>query len=75
MKDKIKYIKVRKTLKKLAKQNDWKLKSFNEAEDGYICVLSNCDYEIGSTVESCDESNENYFMSQSDYDEYLIATE
>ena len=62
-------------LKKLAKENGWKLKNFNEAEVGYMCVLSDRDYEIGSTIESCDENNENYFMSQSDYDEYLIATE
>lgn len=64
-----------KELRKFAKENGLRLYSLREAEMGYICVLSENDYEIGDTAESCDENNENYFMTQSDYDKYLIATE
>lgn len=38
------------------------LKTYKDASNDDICVLSNNEYEIGETKSSCDPEHENYFV-------------
>lgn len=51
-------------LKRLCENNAINLASFDDAEEDWICILSESEYEIGSLKHSCSCDLENYFVSQ-----------
>lgn len=57
-------------LKKTCEENNFHLKTIDEAPAYYICVLSDIDYEIGDEASMCDENNENYFLNPIEYEQY-----
>lgn len=57
-------------LKKLVAELGVKLHSYDLAEPSDICILSNSDVEKLEHKLRCQSSNENYFISQNDYDEH-----
>lgn len=51
-------------LKRLCENNAINLASFDDAEEDWICILSEFEYEIGSLKHACSCDLENYFVSQ-----------
>lgn len=51
-------------LKRLCEDNAINLVSFDDAEEDWICILSESEYEIGSLKHGCSCDLENYFVSQ-----------
>lgn len=49
-------------LKKTCEDKGIVLKTYEDASDDDICVLSNNEYEISETKFSCDPEHENYFV-------------
>lgn len=56
-----------KKLKKLCEEHEIVLKSYDEALNDDICVLSKNDYEIGACKEYLDDSNEPYFVHEQEF--------
>ena len=57
-------------LKQLVVTLDVELHNFDAAVPSDICVLSKNDAEIEEHKLRCSSSNDGYFISQKDYDEY-----
>ena len=53
-------------LKKLCEINNVELRTYEEASDTMVCILSKSDYELGDTKPYCSQENENYFVTESD---------
>lgn len=65
------HAKVRK-IKDFCTENNIDLFTFEEADIDYICIASNNDYELGGITRSeCCSENENYFVTESDYSNYM----
>ena len=50
-------------LRKLCATNAINLADFDEAEDDWVCIISDNDYEIGALKHDCSPDSENYFVS------------
>lgn len=57
-------------LKAVCKTNGWELSQYDLSRSDWMCVLSSSDYEIDSNMYECFEENENYFLSQENYNQY-----
>lgn len=62
-------------LKQLSEKKGWTLMTYEQADSSAVCALSSHDYEIGSSWLDCDENNENYFLSQAQYEEFSILND
>ena len=57
-------------LKQLCEDMSLSLMDYASAQCTDICVLSEDEYEIGSTKSKCNESVQNYFLSEEEYYKY-----
>lgn len=59
----------KRTIIKLCDIHNIPIKTFKEALDDNVCVLSKNDYDIGSTRKYLSEDNEQLFVADKDYEE------
>ena len=57
-------------LKQLTTTLNVKLHDFDAAQPSDVCILSKSDEELEEHKLRCSSSNNGYFISQNDYDEY-----
>ena len=62
---------VRKTLEDLDSKNI-EVKTFDEADDTDICILSRNEFDISEMRKNIEENNESYFISIQDYESQQI---
>lgn len=54
-------------MKKWCEENNVQYKTWKEADDADICVVSFSDYDLHERRDSCLEDNESYFLNENDY--------